>query len=228
MMYIQLPDRKEITLFEAVTAFVYGECRDASSGAFYDSHASSALLRELDCAAKAGRVRFRAVKSGINKYQEIDPSYFRTQRFHFVWNSSEIHCLVPIDEIDDYVPRKYEGEYDAVWSLDWFDVYLDREQFVLLLREIGVSVKQGPDTDVPGKRKTLTTGVAGRPTSRHLVEKMARRRLDTGDYPETLAAFSEELAKELRDAEPEAARMTAKTIKNAIGPLWRARQKRPK
>lgn len=89
MMHVQLPDRSEITLYEAVTAFVSGKPRDASSEPFYPSFASEALLERLHNAAQAGQVRFRALKIGDNKYQEIDPLYFGT-RFEFNWNKNEI------------------------------------------------------------------------------------------------------------------------------------------
>lgn len=82
MMQVQLPVRKEITLSEAVTAFVYGKPRDPSSGPLYPSYASDVLLEQLHRAARAGQVRFHALKIGKNKYQEIKPSYFR-KRCHF-------------------------------------------------------------------------------------------------------------------------------------------------
>ena len=61
MMHVRLPDRTEITLCEAVTAFVYGESCAASSGPFDPSDASDALLDRLHEAAHAGRVRFHAL-----------------------------------------------------------------------------------------------------------------------------------------------------------------------
>jgi hypothetical protein len=57
---------------------------------------------------------------------------------------------------------------------------------------------------------------------------MAEQRLTNGDYPETLKNFSEQLARELKQNEPEAAPMTAKTIRNAIRELWRIWPKSPK
>lgn len=84
MMHLQLPVRKEITLSEAVTAFVYGKPRDPPSGPLYPSYASDVLLEQLHRAARAGQVRFRALKIGKNKYQEIKPSSFRkTRRFNW-------------------------------------------------------------------------------------------------------------------------------------------------
>jgi hypothetical protein len=91
---------------------------------------------------------------------------------------------------------------------------------------MGISLKQSPDpqspdADVQEERKTFRTGAAGRPTSKHLVMKEARRRLDAGNYPEFLKTFSEELENWLKVAEPEAAPMTAKTIQNNLRELWR-------
>jgi hypothetical protein len=64
MMHVQLPDRKWITLCEAVTAFVYGESRDASSVPFYPV-ASDAVLEQLHDAAQAGTIKFRALRREI-------------------------------------------------------------------------------------------------------------------------------------------------------------------
>ncbi len=218
-MHVQLPDRKEITLREAVTAFVYGKSCDASSGPFYPSFASDALLEQLHSAAQVGRVRFRALKIGDSKYQEIEPLYFST-RCAFDWNKNQIQSWGLADE-----ETGIDGE---VLGVDWYDVYLDREQFASLLRDMGVLVQQSPDPqspdpDLQGERKTTRTGAQGRPTSRHFVEKEARCRIDAGNYPATLAAFSKELANWLKVTEPEAAPMTAKTIENNIREMWRTR-----
>jgi hypothetical protein len=96
---------------------------------------------------------------------------------------------------------------------------------VALLRDMGVSVVQSLDAGAPGKRKTLRSGVPGRPTSKHLVLEKARCRLDAGDYPSKLSVFSRELADALRNEEPAAAPMTAKTVANAIRKLWNEHQK---
>jgi len=220
MMHVQLPDRKDITLREAVTAFVYGEPRDASSGPFYPSFASLALLEQLHSAAQAGRVRFRALKIGDNKYQEVEPLYF-SARYEFDWNKNEIQSWGLADE-----EMGIEGE---VLGADWHDVYLDREQFASLLRDMGVSVKenpvQNPDPDLQRERKTYKTGAQGRPTSRHFVEKEAQRRLDAGECPKTLVVFSEELANWLKVAEPDAVPMKPHTIENVIRGMWQRHRK---
>jgi hypothetical protein len=54
---------------------------------------------------------------------------------------------------------------------------------------------------------------------------MAQRRLDAGDYPETLTMFSEQLAEELKATEPEAAPMKVKAMRHnrELRELWRRR-----
>jgi hypothetical protein len=240
---IELPDRKEITLCEAVTAFIHGKVCDLRQRhrdrpieridtGFAQIHALTNrtgtgeettepvdtssrrvenLLERLQSAAYAGRVKFRAIKEYGDPaygYEDIDPLYFYIKPL-FNWPHDVI--VHPEDES----------------STPWYFVHLDREQFVSLLSDMGISVQQSLDPDVKGERKTFRTGVAGRPTSKHLVMKEAQRRLDAGNYPELLKTFSEELENWLKVAEPEAAPMTAKTIQNNLRELWR-RHKPPK
>ncbi len=244
---IQLPDRQAITLCEAVTAFCYRKACSAPALMIYGllNQAGKAEGRELSIeerlygeapteeqndkevelverlqrAAYAGRIKFRALKNGeypAGGHKDIDPLYFSQQR-GFRW---------VCDEIWSHPSLVSEPPH---FTEDWHDVHLDREQFEALLQEWGVSVQQSPDAaDVEGGRKTYRTGAAGHPTSIHLVMKEARRRLDAGDYPEFLTTFSEELANWLKVTEPEAAPMTAKTIRNnsELRSLWRRRPPR--
>lgn len=220
---IELPSRENITLSEAVAAFVYGRAWDevqrnglgalarGGIGPLLTAEQSTkldVLLAELNKAAYSGRIKFRALKNGespVDGHKDIDPLYFAQQ-------------------------RSFEWCYDAISSdgsaINWSDVHLDRQAFVLWLRDMGVSVQQITEGDVPGERKTFRTGAAGRPTSMHLVLKMVQSRLDMGDYPESLTTFSEQLAAALKANEPEAAPMTAKTIRNnlEIRELWRRRR----
>ncbi|MGO9682447.1 MAG: hypothetical protein ACLPTZ_07635 [Beijerinckiaceae bacterium] len=208
---IELPDRKEITLCEAVTAFVYGKAYDVRQldrdGLKEKIAEEKDLLEHLQRAAYAGRVKFRAIKEfgePADGYKDIDPLYF-------------------------YINPLFNWAQDViVSSKPWYFVHLDREQFVSLLRDMGVSVQQGPDVDALGKQTTYATGAQGRPSSKHLVLPMAQRKLDDGYRPKNLTAFAGELAKELRIAHPKAAPMTAKTIANVIRELWRAYPKLPK
>jgi hypothetical protein len=83
---------------------------------------------------------------------------------------------------------------------------------VSLLNDISISVKPGLE-DV---RKTFRTGVAGRPSSKHIVMRMAEQRLASAGPPESWPALSEELARDLKRYHPDAPPMTAKTIRNAL------------
>jgi len=74
-----------------------------------------------------------------------------------------------------------------------------------------------------GSTTTYTTGAPGRPTSRHLVEPEAKRRIAAGDVPERLAEFAKSLSGWLSGKHPTATPMTGKTIENLIRPLWHNR-----
>ena len=77
---IELPDREEITLCEAFTAFVYGRAWDAAQrhgllfarmglGPELTSEQSAKLnnlFERLNSAAYAGRIKFRALRNGEN------------------------------------------------------------------------------------------------------------------------------------------------------------------
>lgn len=227
---LKLPDRKEISLCEAVTAFVFGKANttiqemvDGEATNEENSAKAKDLTERLHSAAYAGRIKFRGLKSGDNPadgHRVIDPLYFGEPR-GLRWGSDEIW-------VRDLSPKHPKFKSQPPFTMNWRDVHLDREDFETLLQAMGVSVAQSLDAVAPGKRKTLTTGMPGRPTSKHLVLEKARSRLDAGDYPPTLAMFSRELADALAHEEPDAAPMTAKTVSNAIRKLWHARQKSPK
>jgi hypothetical protein len=227
---LKLPDRQEITLCEAVTAFVYGKANDmilemVDGEATNEENSAKAkhFTERLHSAAYAGRIKFRALRNGDNPadgHRVIDPLYFSEPR-GLRWGSDEIW-------VRDLSPRHPEFKSQPSFTLDWRDVHLDREDFEALLQAMGVSVVQSLGAGTPGKRKTLRSGVPGRPTSKHLVLEKARCRLDAGDYPSKLSVFARELADALRNEEPAAAPMTEKTVGNAIRKLWNEHQKPPK
>jgi hypothetical protein len=227
---LKLPDRKEISLCEAVSAFVFGkantmvqEMLDGEATNEENSAKAKDLIERLHSAAYAGRIKFRGLKNGdkhSDGHRVIDPLYFSEPR-GVRWGSDEIW-------VRDLSPRHPKFKSQPPFTLDWRDVHLDREDFEALLQAMGVSVVQSLDADAPGKLKTSRTGGPGRPTSKHFVLKRARRRLDAGDYPSKLSMFSRELADALRNEEPDAAPMTAKTVANAIRQLWNEHQKPPK
>jgi hypothetical protein len=181
------------------------------------------LLERLREAAYAGRIKFRAIKEGedpANGYRAIDPLYFYVKPV-FNWSQDVIF--------------NREDESATVW----YFVHLDREQFASLLREMGVLVQQNLDADVQqnldagvpadlNSQTTYDTGLPGRRSSKHLFLPEAQRRRDAGGCPETLGEFAEQLLDWLKRAHPFAAQPTIKTIKNHIGGLFRAYQKRPK
>ncbi len=225
---LKLPDRQEITLCEAVTALLYGKASDALQYMLHGEAETTEeqsvkvkdLIERLHEAAYAGRIKFRALKNGddhADGHKDIDHLYF-SERRGLRWDLDEIW-------VRDLSPERPKFKPQRSFKMDWHDVHLDREGFEALLRSMGVSVVQGPHTGAPGERKTLKTGMPGRPTSKHLVLERARRRLDAGNPPSSLAQLSRELADALRKEEPGAAPMTAKTVSNAIRDLWRAHQK---
>jgi hypothetical protein len=229
---IKLPDRKEITLCEAVTTFAYGKASDALHYMVYDeteiteeqSAKAKDLIERLHEAAYAGRVKLRALKNGDNHadgHKLIDRLYFSEPR-GLRWEIDEIWVRGLSPE-----HPKFESHRSFTW--DWRDVHLDREDFEALLQAMGVSVQHGPDADVPGDQTIYTTGLVGRPTSIHLVLLMARDRLDAGDYPDTQKTFSEQLAADFAKAEPRAPRMSPKAIRNnaEFRELWRRRKPPP-
>jgi hypothetical protein len=216
------PDRTEITLCEAVTSVVYGKAFDPLRQPCEvdldqikltgnEIAIAKELLERLQTAAYAGQLKFRGIKEGkdlLDGHEDIDPLYFSITRI-FDWRR---------DMIVD--PVHAAGE--------WHFVHLDRMQFLSLLNDGSTPVSQGENDDPRISRKTFRTGAAGRPSSKHLVERMARRRLDAGDFPETHREFSEQLAEQLKVEEPEAHPMTPKAIRNSLGHLWRQRPARPK
>jgi hypothetical protein len=226
---IKLPDHEMITLCEAVTAFVIGKASDSFDyGLFHETESEEErakaknLVERLHGEAYAGRIRFRALKNGDNPvdgYKEIDPLYFSKRR-GLRWDCDEIWA-------SGLSPRRPTFESQGRFTMDWHDVHLDREGFEALLRKMGSSsVQQQSDADVPGDQ--YKTGLAGRRSSIHFILAMAHNRLESGDYPDTLTKFSEQLAEELARTHPQAPPATPKTIRNnsKVRELWR--RKTPK
>ena len=181
---IQLPDRQAITLCEAVTAFRYGKACDAPRLMIYGllnrvgravGHELSTeeqlygeepteeqnakeveLIERLQSAAYAGRIKFRALKIGeygADGHKDIDHLYFSEQR-GFQWGCDKIWSW-DLSKYPDHVPRPPH------FTEDWYDVYLDRQQFEELLREMGASIQLNPAAEVRGERKTFYHRHAG-------------------------------------------------------------------
>jgi hypothetical protein len=229
---IKLPDRKEITLCEAVTAFVCGKASTALQYMLYDeagtteeqSAKAKDLIGRLHEAAYAGRLQLRALKNGYNHadgHQNIDRLYFSEER-GIRWDLDEIWVRSLSPEHPKFKSHRW-------FTWDWRDVHLDREGFEALLQAMGVSVQQGSDADVPGDEKIYKTGLAGRPSSLTRILPMIRDRLDAGDYPRTKTMFAQQLAEHFAKTEPVAPRISPKTLMNnpEFSELWR-RGKTPK
>ena len=163
---IKLPDRREITLCEAVTAFVYGEASDALQYMLYgeagtteeQSAKAKDLIERLHEAAYAGRIKLRALKNGdshADGHKNIDRLYFSEER-GLRWDLDEIW----VRGLSSQHP-KFKSHRS--FTRDWRDVHLDREEFEDLLRNMGVSVQQSSYADGPGNQKIFKSGLAGRP-----------------------------------------------------------------
>jgi hypothetical protein len=86
----------------------------------------------------------------------------------------------------------------------------------------GQGSTDGPESAIP-----VRTGLPGRPTSKDIILAEAERRLAAGDYPETMTAFTQELAawlartQEGRKPEDRAPVPTPRTLENRVRPLCR-------
>ena len=212
---VELPDRREITLCEAVTAFIYGKAYDLRQldrvrpdEARIKEHVDKLddLLERLHAAAYAGRIKFTAIKEygdPADGFEDINRLYFYVKPF-FNWQQDVI------------LHREDES------STPWYFVHLDREQFASLLRDMDIAAQQDQDADL-----TSRTGFPGRPTStpKHFIMVEAQRQFDAEDLPKTITAFSKELAEWWKLAHPSAAQPTPRSIENAIRDLWHAHAK---
>jgi hypothetical protein len=208
---IELPDRKEITLCEAVTAFIYGKAYDLrqldrvrSDEAPIKEHVAKLddLLERLREAAYAGRINFRAIKEygdPADGYRDIDPLYFYTKPL-FNWAQDVIIHL--------------EDET----STPWYFVHLDREQFASLLGDMDLEPTQHEHADAG-------TGLPGHPSSIRFIEPEAARRLAAEQHPETITAFGVELAEWFKATFPLKAPVRPRSVANHFRKTFNAHKK---
>ena len=133
------------------------------------------LIGRLQEAAYAGRIQLRALKNGdkdADGHQNIDRLYFSEQR-GLRWDIDEIW-------VRGLSPAHPEFKSHRSFTWDWRDVHLDRKSFEALLQDMGMTVQRSSDADLPSDQTIYTTGLAGRPTSIHLILPMARGRLSPG------------------------------------------------
>lgn len=221
---LELPDRKEITLCEAVTAYAFGKALNSLLHSLNNETPTKeqrikarSLVERLRSAAHAGRIKFRGLRNGADHadgHKQIDNLYFSEPR-GLRWEADQIWSGAPYRRFPDFEPRPPH------FVMEWHDVHLDRKDFEALLRDEDVSIQQS--ADALDEQTTYATGAPGRPTSRHLVVPEAERILDDGHRPKNLTVFSNELAKWLRTNHPKAAPMTSKAIQNAIRKMYNKR-----
>lgn len=226
---IQFPDRNEITLCEAFTAFCLGKVVDAGEWFFLSelpveviTLKARILIDRLQKAAYAELITFRALKNGerpIEGHKDIPHLYFSDTR-GFAWNCDEIWSR----GLDPY-PKQHKPR-PPHFMMDWHDVHLEREDFKSLLRDMGVSIPHHSEVNILNN-EAIPTGAPGRPSSMHYVLKMVEARFNAGDCPRTLTEFSRQLAAALQTAHPHAPPVTPKTISNKLREQWNKRKKSP-
>jgi hypothetical protein len=214
----RLPDRKEITLCEAVTAFAWGKFMGVFDFDLEERPPTqeqkdkvTKLIEGLQSAAYAGRITLRALRTGDDEadiHRAIDNLYFRRLR-GFRWERDDIWSRGPSLRNPNFEERPGCTE-------DWRDVHVDRMQFEELLRDIGVPIAQHSKSGMPG-----------RPTSKYLILKMAEDRLNAGMRPTNLSQFAKQLAKDLSIKHPGAVPVTDKTVMNAVRGLYNSYKRRP-
>ena len=209
---IQSPDRKEITLCEAVTAFIYGKAYDLrqldqvrSDTAPIEEHVGKLndLLHRLHTAAYAGRIKFSAIKEKADPadgFENIDPRYFYVK---------------PVFNWQEDVVFHREDETSTPWSF----VHLDREQFASLLGDMDLEPRQHEPADAGA-------GLPGHPPSIHLIEPEAARRLAAEQHPETITAFGVELAEWFKATFPLKAPVRPRSVGNRFRKAFNAHKKR--
>jgi hypothetical protein len=253
---IELPDRKEITLCEAVTAFVYGRACDVK--AFQAMHLNTGVGKELTAVfgkeltrkQKAEEKKQKAEqkvqtakqKGQIAKVEDLlerlhSAAYAGSVKFRAVKEGEDgSGGFRSIDPLYFYVKPFFNWPQDAIVRLEdesstpWYFVHLDREDFVSLLGDMGFSIQPNPNTDTGGavRESIFRPGAPGRPGSIHLVLPEARRRIEQQDLPETLKVFSGQLAAWLKANYPLAHPLTPRTIENSVRPMWPGYAKRTK
>lgn len=140
---------------------------------------------------------------GFAPHQDIPLTYFRkTRSFYGCSGIGRLSFEPTADELrQDSIDINGDGG-----ETDWVDVLVSRDGINTLCGEAKADSR---------------SGAPGRPTSMHLVEIEFRRRMDLGLSSSTNTEEAETLSKWLLDSHPTKPRLTAKTIRNHLGPLRR-------
>jgi hypothetical protein len=246
---IELPDRKEISLCEAVTAMIYGKAHDVKEEhrrheEYMGKIESESLLGIFDKPTPASKQIAPDERSPANEQtaklsdfleQLREAAYAGRIKFRAIKDYGPLaDGLKDIDPIHFYYEVAFNWPQDEISSAAeetptvWCCVHLDRGQFASLLTGMGYSVRHSID-DVSPKLPIHDTGAAGRPSSMaNLILPEAAARLEAGACPPSKTQFAEQLVDWLRKEHPGAPRPTAKSIRQtpAFQELWS--QKGPK
>lgn len=232
---VELPDRKEISLCEAVTAVIYGNALDVNKYQLFVEDAPPSLeLQKFE--EQIGLVAHYPANKRIASKEQIAGRDHLLDRLREAAYGGRVKLRGRKDgeggfkDIDplyfqhmpafnwwsDEICRR-EDELSPVWHF----VHLDREQFQWLLKEMGLEPEQREDAD-----PTSRTGVQGRPPSIHLFIPEAESRMNAEQHPDTLAAFGRELAEWFKQTHvPSMPRLQPRSIENALRKHWHAHKK---
>ncbi len=156
--------------------------------------------------------------------REMILAYVRNCAVHAFLKGVNV-CVGYLDGRKTVIPRNaWSGEPDWEKGTLCFDGNTYSQIAVVKEKELSKekweSVKEIAGAD-PGQKITRT-GVAGRPSSIHVIEIELRRRVEQKEAEKTMAAESRYLARWLREAHPDLPPTTPKGIANKLGKLFRA------
>ena len=232
---IELPDRKEISLCEAVTAVIYGKAHDVNEERrryqeYLSKIESKSLVEMFDRPTPADKPSVPDEQSPATaKLNELlkrlrDAAYAARIKFRAIKEGEDpANGYKDIDPLYFYVKPFFNWSQDVIFQDNqsatvWYFVHLDREQFASFLKDMDLEVKHEEGADE-------RTGVPGRPSSIHLLLPEARRRLDAGQVPKSITVFSRELADWFKINYPRKMPLKPRSIENALRELWHAHKK---
>jgi len=109
----------------------------------------------------------------------------------------------------------FDGLFLSGENVAWHDVRIDAADTIRAFPRIV------DDAEVQEHVVTYTTGLPGRPSTKHLYIPEAEQWLATDRQWKNTTAFAEDLRTWVRAEHPQAALPTAKTIRNHVGSLYR-------
>jgi hypothetical protein len=237
---IELPDRQEISLCEAVTTVIFGKAVsveqyqrraeerlskiESESGlGFFDKPTPANKQIAPDEQSPANE---QAAKLGDLLERLRAAAYHGRIKFRAIRDyANPADGLQDIDRVYFYYKVAFNWPQDEIHLEDesstvWSCVHLDREQFESLLREMDLEPNQRESAD-----PTDRTGVPGRPGSIYLVIPEAQRRLRAEQHPKDLIAFARDLAHWFKQTYPKIQPVQPTSLANALREDFRAHEK---